>query len=85
MGFRDLPYRMYERRLQASLSPDAIPRHAQVTVHLPAELSPDQLKRLTHVVDTCPVKRALEAGFTFDRQLVVQRKPPAVAQSAIVA
>ena len=30
MGFRDLPYRMYERRLQASLSPEAIPRHVGV-------------------------------------------------------
>ena len=26
MGLRDLAYRLYERRLQASLSPDAIPR-----------------------------------------------------------
>src|SRR6516162_10018324 len=30
MGFRDLAYRMYERRLQASLSPEAIPRHVGV-------------------------------------------------------
>ena len=30
MGFRDLAYRMYERRLAASLSPEAIPRHVGV-------------------------------------------------------
>src|SRR3974377_783927 len=30
MGFRDLAYRLYERRLQASLSPDVIPRHVGV-------------------------------------------------------
>jgi len=30
MGLRDLVYRLYERRLQASLSPDAIPRHVGV-------------------------------------------------------
>jgi short-chain Z-isoprenyl diphosphate synthase len=30
MGFRDLVYRLYERRLEASLSPDAIPRHVGV-------------------------------------------------------
>ena len=30
MGFRDLAYRLYERRLQASLSPEAIPRHVGV-------------------------------------------------------
>ena len=30
MGFRDLAYRLYERRLQASLSPGVIPRHVGV-------------------------------------------------------
>ena len=30
MGLRDLAYRLYERRLQVSLSPDAIPRHVGV-------------------------------------------------------
>ena len=30
MGLRDLVYRLYERRLEASLSPDAIPRHVGV-------------------------------------------------------
>src|SRR5216684_2226472 len=30
MGLRDLVYRLYERRLQASLSPDVIPRHVGV-------------------------------------------------------
>ena len=64
---------------------DATPRHVEVTVHLPAGVTVDQLKRLTRVVDTCPVKRALEAGFTFDRQLVFEGKPPAGAQAGIVA
>jgi short-chain Z-isoprenyl diphosphate synthase len=30
MGLRDLVYRLYERRVEASLSPDAIPRHVGV-------------------------------------------------------
>ena len=30
MGFRDLAYRMYERRVLASLSPDVVPRHVGV-------------------------------------------------------
>jgi putative redox protein len=64
---------------------DATPRHAHVTVHLPARLTPDQVKRLTRVVDTCPVKRALEAGFTFDRQLVLQSRAPATAQAEMAA
>jgi uncharacterized OsmC-like protein len=58
--------------VEVTYDSDATPRHAQVTVHLPAELSPDQIKRLTHVVDTCPVNRALEAGVAFDRQLVLE-------------
>jgi short-chain Z-isoprenyl diphosphate synthase len=30
MGFRDVVYRLYERRLEASLRPDSIPRHVGV-------------------------------------------------------
>ena len=30
MGLRDLAYRLYERRLEASLSPSAVPRHVGV-------------------------------------------------------
>ncbi len=30
MGLRDLVYRLYERRLEAALSPQAIPRHVGV-------------------------------------------------------
>ena len=30
MGLRDLAYRLYERRIEASLSPQAIPRHVGV-------------------------------------------------------
>ena len=30
MGLRDLVYRLFERRLAAALSPDAIPRHVGV-------------------------------------------------------
>ena len=30
MGLRDLVYRLYEHRLEASLSPEAIPRHVGV-------------------------------------------------------
>ena len=43
--------------VEVTYDSDATPRHAQVAVHLPAGLTADQLKRLTRVVDTCPVKR----------------------------
>lgn len=51
--------------------PDSTPRPVDVTVHLPAGLTADQVERLGRVAASCPVKRALEAGFTFEQQLVV--------------
>ena len=51
---------------------DATPRHVQVTIHLPEGLTPDQVTRLRRVAGTCPVKRALQTGFTFDEQVVLE-------------
>jgi putative redox protein len=48
---------------------EADPRRFDVTVHLPDYLSAEQLERLRRVADTCPVRRALEAGFEFDERL----------------
>jgi putative redox protein len=47
------------------------PRHVELKVHLPDDLSPDQVKRLTTVANTCPARRALEAGFSFEEELVL--------------
>ncbi|MBV9310736.1 MAG: OsmC family protein [Solirubrobacterales bacterium] len=52
---------------------EATPRHVHVTLNLPEGLTPDQVARLRRVADACPVKRALETGFTFEQQIVVQR------------
>jgi putative redox protein len=60
---------------------DAVPRRFDVTVHLPPGLAPEQVRRLTRVADTCPVRRALEAGFTFDER-IEQAPRPQVAASA---
>jgi putative redox protein len=59
---------------------DAEPRHLQVTVNLPDGLTPDQVARLRRVADTCPVKRALQAGFTFEQQVLLR---PAATRAAI--
>jgi putative redox protein len=48
---------------------DVTPRTAEVTVHLPEGLTAEQTERLRRVADTCPVRRALEAGFTIDERL----------------
>lgn len=48
---------------------DSEPRRFDVTVHLPEGLTDDQIVRLKRVADTCPVRRALEAGFEFEEQM----------------
>lgn len=44
----------------------AEPRRFDVTVHLPDGLTEDRVRRLRRVAATCPVRRALEAGFEFE-------------------
>ena len=60
--------------------PEAMPRHARLTVNLPADLTADQVTRLRRVADTCPVKRALETGFAFEQEVVL--RPPVVLAAA---
>jgi putative redox protein len=62
--------------------PEATPRQVELVVHAPAGLTQDQIERLRRIADTCPVKRALEAGFTFDQKIVIDRHPDARAELA---
>jgi len=48
---------------------DCTPRRMTVSVHLPDHLTPDQLRRLERVAETCPLRRALEDGFTFEERV----------------
>lgn len=45
------------------------PRHFDVAVHLPPDLSAEQRRRLMRVAEACPVRRAIEAGMEFDEHL----------------
>ena len=45
---------------------ETTPRLVTVRLQLPAALTPEQAARLRRVAETCPVRRALEAGFEFD-------------------
>jgi putative redox protein len=58
-------------RVDVDYDAESTPRRVEVTVHLPDGLTADQLQRLQRVADTCPVKRALEAGFSFEQQIAV--------------
>jgi putative redox protein len=44
---------------------DVAPRQLETAVHLPAGLTRREAEALRRVVETCPVRRAIEAGFTF--------------------
>lgn len=57
-------------RVEVVYDADPTPRHLEVRVFLPDGLTDDQLARLRRVADSCPARRALEAGFTFDEQIV---------------
>jgi putative redox protein len=46
------------------------PRRFEVEVRLPEKLSEEQVDRLRKVAASCPVHRALEAGFSFEQRLV---------------
>ena len=54
---------------------DPTPRQIDVRVHLPAGLTPGQVERLRRVADSCPARRALEAGFTFEEELLFDGGP----------
>ena len=58
-----------EVRVDVVYDHESVPRRFDVTVHLPDGLTQDQIDRLGRVADTCPVRRALDVGFTFDERL----------------
>jgi putative redox protein len=49
--------------------PHSVPRRFGVAIRLPDGLAPDQIERLRRVADTCPVRRAMEAGFSFEERI----------------
>ena len=55
------------------------PRRFEVEVHLPDDLSAEQLRRLERVARTCPLRRALEAGFTFEERFLATPRAPQAA------
>jgi len=58
-------------RVEAEYDSESTPRHVDLRVYLPDGLTADQVRRLRRVASSCPAKRALEAGFTFDERLIV--------------
>lgn len=75
-------WQLEDVQVDVEYDPDVTPRHVRLRVHLPATLSSDQLRRLRRVAETCPARRALEAGFTFDERFATGGFRPAGAARA---
>jgi len=58
-------------RVDVTYDASTTPRQVQIAVHLPEGLSEDQVSRLRRVAETCPVRRALEAGFAFEEDVIL--------------
>src|SRR5271166_737221 len=63
-----------EAAVQVTYDTDSLPRRFTIDIQLPEDLTPDQQRRLERVADTCPVRRALEEGFTFEER--ISTRPP---------
>jgi putative redox protein len=61
--------------VEVDYEPDTTPRQLAVRVHLPANLDAEQAARLRRVAETCPVRRAFEAGFVFDEEVLLDVRP----------
>jgi putative redox protein len=63
-----------ETDVEVDYDTDSVPHRVTVDVHLPDDLSADQQRRLERVAETCPARRALEAGFAFDERVITTRR-----------
>ena len=57
-------------RVEVLYDNDAKPRRCRIALHLRPGLPAEQVRRLERVAETCPLRRALEAGFVFEEQTV---------------
>jgi putative redox protein len=63
-----------ETAVEVDYDADSVPRRFTVEVRLPDDLTQDQRRRLLRVARTCPVRRALEAGFVFEERIVASSR-----------
>lgn len=72
-------WRLGDIRVEVQYDTDVTPRRCAVRLHLPEGLRAEQIKRLERVAESCPARRALEAGFTFDEELLHDLPNPSAA------
>ncbi len=68
-----------ETAVEVDYDPDSVPRRFAIDIHLPRDLTPEQQRRLERVAETCPVRRALEAGFAFEERVLPAQEPRTAA------
>jgi putative redox protein len=68
-----------ETAVEVNYDAYSAPRRFVIDLLLPIDLTPEQQRRLTRVAETCPVRRALEAGFAFEERIVTPRAPGVAA------
>ncbi len=68
-----------ETSVEVDYDPESVPRRVAIDIHLSNDITPDQRRRLQRVADTCPVRRALEAGFAFEERIIEAHAPSAAA------
>jgi putative redox protein len=68
-----------ESSVEVDYDTDASPRSFEIAVYLPDDLSAEQLQRLERVAKNCPLRRALEDGFSFEERQVPTPRPPRAA------
>ena len=59
-----------DARVEVEYDPESTPPRVEIALHLPDCVSEDQIRRLERVAETCPLRRALEAGFEFEERIV---------------
>jgi putative redox protein len=64
-------WQLGEARVDVRYDAEVTPRRVEISVHLPEGLTPEQVERLRRVAETCPARRALEAGFSFEEELAL--------------
>jgi putative redox protein len=59
-------------RVDVGYDPRSVPRHFEVEVRLPTSLTAEQITRLERIAASCPIRKALETGFSFEERFVPQ-------------
>jgi putative redox protein len=59
-------WELRELSVDVAYDPESAPRRFEISLVLPDDLSAAQVQRLQRVAATCPVRRALEASFSFN-------------------